>query len=189
MAYSARRLGSGRWTQPARYWSRVTEVGGGAKAKFVFLDTSVFIRKYRGGDDFSDIKSQDPAAQLAWLGRELAEPGMTWRIVIGHHPAWVASLRDDGADIRRVVLPALLAGKADLYASGHEHHPEVVCRDGLLQLVTGNGSECRPPARTGSALYRGEHLGFASLSLSASRMTLRQHDEAGTVRFGLTVDR
>lgn len=188
LEYGARRLGSGRWTLPARYWSRKVEIGGGATAKLIFLDTSPFIARYRLGGH-SDVGAQDPAAQLAWLGRELAEQGITWRIVIGHHPAWAASIRDDGADIRKAVLPALLAGKADLYASGHEHHPEVVRREGLLQLVTGNGSECRPPVRTGGALYQGEHLGFASLSLTARRMTLRQHDETGAVRFELAVDR
>lgn len=88
LAYSARKMGSGRWTQPARYWSRVVGLEGGSKAKFVFLDTSAFIRKYRDKDGFSDIREQDAGAQLAWMERELAEPGITWHIVVGHHPIW-----------------------------------------------------------------------------------------------------
>lgn len=186
--YAQRRMGSGRWTLPARYWSRTLALPGGATAKLVFIDTSPFIVRYRAGGH-SDAGAQDTRAQLAWLDGQLAEPGHAWRLVFGHHPAWSGGTRPDSGDIRREVLPSLLRGKADLYASGHDHHPEVVRRGGLLQLVSGNGSECRPAGKPGEALYQGGHLGFASLSLSAGRMTLRQHDETGATRYALEVGR
>lgn len=188
LEYAAKRMGSGRWTLPARHWARTLDLPGGATAKLIFIDTSPFIGRYRLGGH-SDVGAQDTRAQLAWLAAELAEPGHAWRIVFGHHPAWSGGIRPDDEDIRREVLPVLLRGKADLYASGHEHHPEVVRRGGLLQLIAGNGSECRPIGKPGGALYQGQHLGFASLSLSAGRMTLRQHDETGAVRHELAVGR
>ncbi len=190
LAYSSRKLGSGRWTQPARYWSRVVELGGGAKAKFVFLDTSAFIRKYRDKDGFSDIKAQDPAAQLAWLERELAEPGMAWRIVVGHHPIWSNGWHGDSEDMEREVLPLLRRHKVPLYLSGHDHHPEVIDRGSgdPLQVIAGNASEVRDPKGTRTSLHRGQYLGFGSLTIDGGRAaTVRLHDASGAERFRVTV--
>lgn len=190
LAYSARKKGSGRWTQPARYWSRVVDVGGGAKAKFVFLDTSVFIRKYRDKDDFSDIKAQDPMAQLAWLERELAEPGITWRIVVGHHPIWSNGWHGDSADMAAEVLPLLRRHKVPLYLSGHDHHPEVIDRGPgePLQVIAGNASEVRGLEGSTASLHQGQYLGFGSLTIEGGRAaTVRLHDASGAERFSVTV--
>lgn len=186
--YAAERKGSGRWTLPARYWSRKVELPGGGSAKFIFTDTSPFIRRYHA-EGHSDAGQQDTQAQLAWLERELAETGITWRIVIGHHPAWSGGLHGDSADIQRELVPVLVRGKTDLYASGHDHHPEVIQRNGLLQLIAGNGSEVRGIRRRESAPYQGQHLGFASLSLKAKSFTIRQYDDAGAVRFSHSQER
>ena len=186
--YAAERKGSGRWTIPARYWSRKVELPGGGTAKFIFTDTSPFIRRYHA-EGHSDAGQQDTQAQLAWVERELAEMGITWRIVIGHHPAWSGGLHGDSEDIQRELVPVLLRGKVDLYASGHDHHPEVIQRNGLLQLISGNGSEVRGIRRRESSPYQGQHLGFASLSLNAKTLVIRQHDDLGNVRFKLNKDR
>lgn len=190
LAYSARKMGSGRWTQPSRYWSRVVDVGGGAKAKLVFLDTSAFIRKYRDKDSFSDIREQDPAAQLAWLERELAEPGMTWRIAVGHHPIWSNGLHGDSEDLERDLLPVLGRHRVPLYLSGHDHHAEVIDRGagGPLQVIAGNASEVRGLKGRRGALHQGQYLGFGSLTVEGGKSaTVRLHDASGAERFRVTV--
>ncbi len=190
LAYSARKMGSGRWTQPARHWSRVVEVGGGAKAKFVFIDSSVFIRKYRDRPGFSDIARQDPAAQLAWLDRELAEPGMTWRIAVGHHPIWSNGLHGDSEDMARDVLPVFRRHGVQVYLSGHDHHAEVIDRGPgtPLQVIAGHASEVRGLKGDRGALHQGQYLGFGSLKIDGGRTaTVRLHDASGSERFAVAV--
>jgi acid phosphatase len=188
--YAARKLGTGRWVLPARYWSKVVTLGDGSKAKFVFLDTSVFIRKYREKEGFSDIAKQDPAAQLAWLDKELAGPGIAWRIAVGHHPIWSNGLHGDSEDMARDVLPILRRHKVPLYLSGHDHHPEVI-RKGPgdpLQVVAGHASEVRGLKGDRDALHQGQYLGFGSLSLDgAKEATVRLHDATGAVRYEVRV--
>jgi len=186
LAYSAQKMGTGRWTQPARYWSRVVDLGGGAKAKLIFMDTSVFIRKYRETDNFSDIATQDPAAQLAWLERELAEPGITWKIAVGHHPIWSNGLHGDSEDMARDILPVLRRHKVPLYLSGHDHHPEIIAvgTGNPLQVIVGNSSEVRGLKGDRNSLHQGQYLGFGSLTLDGAKSaTVRLHDATGAVRF------
>jgi len=192
LRYAAEKRGSGRWTQPARYWSRVVVLGDGAKAKFVFLDTSAFIRKYREKEGFSDIARQDPAAQLAWLEKELSEPGISWRIAVGHHPIWTNGLHGDSEDMARDVLPVLRRHKVPLYLSGHDHHPEVIDHGpgNPLQVIAGHASEVRGLKGDKGALHQGQYLGFGSLTLDGARnATVRLHDATGAVRYEVKISK
>lgn len=184
--YAAQRRGSGRWTMPARHWSRTVEVAPGAKAKFVLLDTSPFVAKYLKGEGrhaMPEVRQQDTAGQLAWLEKELAEPGIAWRIVCGHHPIWSGGNHGDTAELKARVLPILLRHKAQLYACGHDHHAEVFVRDGLTAVISGNASEVREIKPTEGSVYRGAHTGFAELTLGADRGEVRLIDAEGQVRF------
>ena len=190
LLYAERRMGSARWTLPARYWSRVVDVGGGAKAKFIFLDTSVFIQKYRGRK-MSDLDLQDAQAQLAWLARELSEPGMTWRIAVGHHPIWSNGLHGDSKDLAGAVLPLFRQHKVQLYLSGHDHHAEVIDRGTgePLQIIAGNSSEVRGLKGSDASLHQGQYLGFGSLSIYGdSNAVVRMHDATGAERFSVSIN-
>ena len=184
--YAAQRRGSGRWTMPARYWSRTVDVAPGAKAKFVLLDTSPFVGKYLKGEGrnaMPEVRQQDTAAQLAWLDKELAEPGVAWRIVCGHHPIWSGGDHGDTAELKARILPILQRRKVQLYACGHDHHAEVFVREGLTAVISGNASEVRTIKPTEGSVYRGAHTGFAELTLGADRGEVRLIDAEGQVRF------
>lgn len=183
--YAAQRKGSGRWTLPSRYWSRTVDVAPGTKAKFVMLDTSPFVRAYATGKEAKgliDAAKQDTAAQLAWLDQELAEPGIAWRIVCGHHPLWSGGNHGDTAELKERLLPILRKHNVQLYACGHDHHPQVFVREGLTEVISGNASEIREvKAKEGSA-FEGKYLGFADLTLGAEKGEVRMWDAEGKVR-------
>lgn len=212
LAYARGGMGSGRLTMPDRYWSRTVEVSPGTRAKFVFIDSNPFIRAYARGH--SDAGRQDTKAQLAWLDRELAEPGVAWRIVVGHHPFWSSGPHGNRAaveayeaegrpwkqavvdgvpeaivDMRTRVLPALRRHKAQLYLCGHDHHAEVTRDGGLVQVLSGNASEARKVRPLANTLYAGQHLGFATVALGAEKAVVRQRDEDGRVVFEVEVPR
>lgn len=184
--YAAQRKGTGRWTMDARHWSRTVEVAPGTKAKFVFVDTSPFVTEYRKGEDgqrMAEIRTQDAAAQLAWLEKQLAEPGIAWRIVCGHHPIWSGGNHGDTAELKERLLPVLRRHKVQLYACGHDHHPQVYVREGLTEVISGNASQIRSVKATEGSVFQDRYLGFAELTLGAERGELRMIDDAGQVRF------
>lgn len=215
LTYAREGMGSGRLMMPNRYWSRTVEVAPGARAKFVFIDSNPFIKAYARGH--SDASKQDTKAQLAWLDKELAEPGLAWRIVVGHHPfwsggphgnratvkayiekegrPWVQAVKDGVpeaiVDMRTRVLPLLRKHKVQLYLCGHDHHAEVN-RDpegGLIQVLSGNASEDRRVLPLPNSLYAAQHLGFATVALGADKAVVRQRDEDGRVLFEVEVAR
>ena len=184
--YAAQRRGTGRWTLPARYWSRTVEVAPGTKAKFILLDTSPFVRKYATGKESKGLieaTKQDTGAQLAWLEKELAEPGIAWRIVCGHHPIWSGGNHGDTPELKERLLPILQRHKVHLYACGHDHHPQVYVREGLIEVISGNASELRSVKPTEGSVFEDKYLGFAELVLGADKGEVRMHDDAGQVRF------
>ncbi|MFN7339596.1 MAG: metallophosphoesterase [Opitutia bacterium] len=212
LAYAGQGMGSGRLTMPARYWSRTVEVAPGTRAKLVFIDSNPFIKAYARGH--SDAPLQDRKAQLAWLDKELAEPGVAWRIVVGHHPFWSSGPHGNRAavkayeaegrpwkqavangvpeaivDMQTQVLPLLRKHKVQIYLCGHDHHGEVVRDGGLVQVLSGNASEARKVVAQPNTLYAGQHLGFATLALGAEKAVVRQRDEDGRVVFELEVAR
>ena len=213
LTYARERMGSGRLTMPGRYWSRKVEVAPGVLAKVVFIDSNPFIKAYARGH--SDASKQDTKAQLAWLEKELSEPGLVWRIVVGHHPfwsggphgnratvrayqeeegrPWVQTVKDDIpeaiVDMQTQVLPLLRKHKVQLYLCGHDHHAEVVRDGGLVQVLTGNASEARRVLPQANSLYAEQHLGFATIALGPQKALVRQRDEDGVVKFELEVAR
>jgi len=212
LTYAGQGMGSGRLTMPARYWSRTVEVAPGTRAKLVFIDSNPFIKAYARGH--SDAPLQDRKAQLAWLDKELAEPGVAWRIVVGHHPFWSSGPHGNRAavkayeaegrpwkqavangvpeaivDMQTQVLPLLRKHKVQIYLCGHDHHGEVVRDGGLVQVLSGNASEARKVVAQPNTLYAGQHLGFATLALGAEKAVVRQRDEDGRVVFELEVAR
>ena len=215
LTYAREGMGSGRLTMPNRYWSRTVEVAPGARAKFVFIDSNPFIKAYARGH--SDASKQDTKAQLAWLDKELAEPGLAWKVVVGHHPfwsggphgnratvkaymekegrPWIQAVKDGVpeaiVDMRTRVLPLLRKHKVQLYLCGHDHHAEVN-RDpegGLVQVLSGNASEDRRVTPLPNSLYAAQHLGFATVALGPDKAVVRQRDEDGRVVFEVEVAR
>jgi len=190
--YAAQRKGTGRWTIDARYWSRTVEVAQGVKAKFIFLDTSPFIAEYSEGEEgtqMPEIRTQNASKQLVWLDKELAEPGIAWRIVCGHHPIWSGGDHRDTVEMKKLVLPILQKHKVQLYASGHDHHAEVFVRDQLTTVISGNASETRTITETQGSLFRSKKLGFANLVLGSEKGELRMMDADGNVMFTQSITR
>jgi tartrate-resistant acid phosphatase type 5 len=215
LTYARDKMGSGRLTLPSRYWSRKVEVAPGVWAKVVVIDSNPFIKAYARGH--SDASKQDTKAQLAWLDKELAEPGVAWKVVVGHHPfwsggphgnratvkaymekegrPWVQAVKDGVpeaiVDMQTQVLPLLRKHKVQLYLCGHDHHAEVN-RDpegALIQVLSGNASEDRRVLPLPNSLYAAQHLGFATVSLGPDKAVVRQRDKSGKVVHELEVAR
>ncbi len=186
LAYGTR---SPRWKMPARYFSRTETLADGSAADFFFLDTSPFIRAYRG--TAVRIDGQDTAAQLAWLDRALGESRTPWKIVIGHHPLYTAlgGAHHDQPDLIAPLAPLLLRHRVPVYINGHDHSMQYVEIDGIAYVTTGAGSETYdtgPASRPGFA--NGAH-GFLRAALRPDTLDIAFVTERGEEPFRRTIPR
>ena len=86
---------SRRWEMPARYYTKTFNEEG-TTVRVVWLDTTPLIDKYRQeSDKYPDACLQDIDAQLQWLDGVLAAAKEDWVIVVGHHPIYAETPKDD----------------------------------------------------------------------------------------------
>ena len=86
---------SRRWEMPARYYTKVFNEDG-TTVRFVFIDTTPLIDKYRNeSDKYADACKQDIDAQLKWLDQTLKEAKENWIIVVGHHPIFAETPKEE----------------------------------------------------------------------------------------------
>ena len=180
---------SPRWRMPARYFSRTETLADGSAADLFFIDTSPFIRAYRGSA--VRIDDQDPAAQLAWLDQALGASTAPWKIVIGHHPLYTAlgGAHHDQPDLIAPLAPLLRRHHVPVYINGHDHSMQYVEMDGIAYVTTGAGSETYetgPANRPGFAA--GAH-GFLRAALRPEVLEIAFVTETGAIPFSRVIPR
>lgn len=183
---------SQRWRMPARYYSDVVTLPGGAKAAFYYLDTSPFIQKYYGSR--VRVEGQNSQAQLDWLEAKLAASKAEWNIVIGHHPIYTAHPPEldhdhDQPDLIARLNPILQKHNVPIYICGHDHVLQAVKMDDISYVCTGAGSETyQPGAAIRGGFLSGAH-GFMVVRLSGQRLDYSLVDETGTALYSQSIIR
>ena len=116
---------SRRWRMPARYYSMTEVVSEDAEVVVLFIDTPPLIDKYRDDpDEYPDAGLQSMEGQLAWIDTTLAASDAEWKIVMGHHPVYAGTTKDEceRTDLQQRLQPLLDAHDVDLSVSGHIHN-------------------------------------------------------------------
>ncbi len=135
---------SNRWRFNSRYYTFVRQINDSVSARFIFLDTTPLLDKYRKKQGYEDVAKQDSARQIEWLKAILANSKEQWKLVFGHHPIFSASTKQDIASesIQRI-RPILEKYKVQFYISGHDrdlHHLKE--KNGKLDYMV-NGAESK----------------------------------------------
>lgn len=184
--YSAK---SRRWEMPARYYSR-TFKGGKATLRVVFLDTPALIDKYRKAGDYPDAGKQDMDAQLRWLDDELSAAGEDWTVVVGHHPIYAHTDKEDRerGDMQRRVDAILRKHKVDLYVCGHIHNFQHIRmpKSDIDYIVNTSGSLSRPVQGIDGTVFCSGEAGLSYLSVSKRLMQLYMIDKQGNILHTVT---
>jgi hypothetical protein len=154
------------------------------------------------GDPWLEPRGEEQQ-MVEWLEQALAGSTARWKLVIGHHPLWWASGREQSRLLREKLLPSLCR-HADVYLAGHEHTLEVHTQDcsamlgasapPLLTVVSGAAGKQRPLDRAFLAdqaarnperrtlWARGRVWGFAHLALDANagELTMLSTPDSGS---------
>ena len=177
---------SDTWTMPHRYYSRHIPVADSLNALFVFIDTTPI-----ADADRARIYPQSGrwfrSRQLAWIDSTLAASDAPWKIVVGHHPVYVASSKyEDNPELIRDLVPIMERHGVQVYFSGHDHnlqHLRIADSD-INYFVSGAGSLTRDvDSDDPHALVALRVPGFMAVSLTAREMFVKVLDEHGHVYY------
>lgn len=159
---------SRRWEMEGRYYSKVFE-DDGVSVRIVFIDTVPLIDKYRNDkEDYPSVSGQNPDKQLKWLEKELANAREDWVVVVGHHPVYAFTDKDEceRTDMQKRLLPILERHGVRMYICGHIHNFQHIRPEGsVIDFVVNSSaslSRTKVAAVEGTVFTSGE-AGFSIL--------------------------
>ncbi|MDR0687638.1 MAG: metallophosphoesterase [Prevotellaceae bacterium] len=163
---------SRRWVAPAYYYSKVLTAKDGAACRLLFINTTPLIGKYRADTlTYPDAHRQDAEAQLRWIDSVLERSTEKWKIVIGHHPVYAQTKKDDTerADMQARLAPILEKHKVDAYLCGHIHNFQHIRPEGaaVSYVVNSAGSLARSVTPLPDTKFCSSDPGFTLCSASA----------------------
>lgn len=183
---------SRRWCMPARYYDKTFEVGDNSTLKVVFIDTAPLIDKYHkeSEESYRDIASQDMQAQLHWIDSVLNASHDTWKVVIGHHPVYAQTPKDEieRENLQERLDPLLRKYGVDMYIAGHIHNfQHIQMPDSPVDyVVNSSASLSRKVSPIEGTQYCSPEPGFSVVSVSDKELSLYMLDKTGHVLHTVT---
>jgi len=153
------------WRMPARYYTFVA-----GSARFFAIDT----------EGWSDV-------QYSWLKKRLEEtrhePGVSWRIVYGHHPMYTSGEHLNErriGELRSDLAPLFKETQVDFYIAGHDHDMEHLESNGIEYLICGaGGAHLRAVRHTvPQSVFHATTYGFLDITIDEHKMTATFFDTA-----------
>ena len=177
---------SRRWVMPARYYSQTFEAGEQEEALLLFIDTTPLIDKYRKkGDKYPDAGQQDKEAQLRWIEQTLSQSQARWKIVIGHHPLYAYTDKEDSerSDMRQALEALLERYGVDCYCCGHIHSFQHIKPEGATvdYLVNSSGSLARPVKAIEGTQFCSPDEGFTLVNVADNQLTIYLINDKGEI--------
>lgn len=182
---------SRRWIMPDRYYTKVLE-DNGVTVRLVFVDTTPLIDKYRqNSDKYPDAGKQDMQKQLAWLDTTLNNAKEDWVIVLGHHPIYADTGKENSErqDMRQKLNSVLTRHKnVAMYICGHIHNFQHIRQEGcdIDYVVNTSGSLSRPNVKpVEGTRYCSGIPGFSLVTADKQELTLHLVDKEGKVVYSV----
>mgnify|MGYP001775734923 FL=1 len=181
---------SRRWEMPARYYSKVFNEDG-TTVRFVFIDTTPLIDKYRNeSDKYADACKQDIDAQLKWLDQTLKEAKENWVIVVGHHPIFAETPKEESErqDMQKRVNTILEKYPVDMYVCGHIHNFQHLKPQGskIDYVVNSSASLARKVNPIIGTVYCSPKEGFSVFGMNQKELKMYLIDKDGNVLHTIT---
>lgn len=177
---------SGRWNMPARYYTFVLE-NDGITIRMVMVDTAPLIDKYRkDSQKYPDACKQDINQQLNWIDSVLTSAKEDWVIVVGHHPIFAETGKDDSErlDLQKRLDSVLRKhANVDMYLCGHIHNFQYIRpKDSKIDYVVNtSGSLSRKVKPIEGTQFCSDESGFSLITADKKELTLHMINKTGKV--------
>ena len=168
---------SRRWEMEGRYYSKVFE-DDGVSVRIVFIDTVPLIDKYRyDKEGYPSAAGQNMDKQLKWLEKELSNAHEDWIVVVGHHPVYAFTDKDESerSDLQKRLLPILERHNVNMYICGHIHNFQHIRPEGSRIDFIVNTSASLSRTKVGDVegtVYTSGEAGFSILSCDKDHIQL-----------------
>lgn len=178
---------SRRWVMPDRYYAKSFEVDDTTSMTVVFVDTTPLIDKYHkeSEEQYRDVAAQSIDEQLAWIDSTLMASNDTWKIVIGHHPIYADTEKDDEEriDMQERLDPILRRNGVDMYICGHIHNFQHIrpADSDIDYVVNTSGSLSRDVKPVEGTVFCSSATGFSVVSAAGDKLVLYMLDKDGNV--------
>ena len=186
---------SARWEMPSKYYTFVKDEDG-VTVRVVMLDTTPMIDKYREETDkYADASKSDYTEQLEWLDGVLSEADEDWVLVVGHHPIFAYTDKDESerSDLQQRLDPILRKyGNVDMYLCGHIHTFQHIRREGcdIDYVVNSSGSLSRDDVQPiDGTVFCSNESGYSLLTVDENELDLYMLDKEGNVLHTVTRSR
>lgn len=182
---------SRRWMMPSRYYSLNKAIDDSTGLTVVFIDTTPLIDKYRKQkDQYPDASKQDVDKQLHFIDSTLTVSHSKWKIVIGHHPVFAYTLKNDKerTDMQQKLNGILKKHQVDFYFCGHIHNFQHIKYDDspVNYIVNSSASLSRPVKAIDGTQFCSDKSGFSLCSVSQNQFTVRFIDKKGKIIYSYT---
>lgn len=177
---------SRRWIAPAKYYTKVIKSEHTPDIRLVFIDTSPLIDKYREETElYPDAVKENMEKQLSWLDSVLTNAPEKWKIVIGHHPVYAYTTKDENEriDMQSRVAPILEKHRVDAYFCGHIHNfQHIKPKNSVVDyVVNSSASLSRKVKALDDTVFCSDKAGFTYCSVSKDKMTFYFIDSHGKI--------
>lgn len=176
---------SRRWEAPAKYYAKTIHLKGGEKAVLLFIDTTPLIDKYRKeSDKYPDASKENMEKQINWIDSTLlANQDAKWRIVMGHHPVYAQTPKDDSerTDLQKRLEPLFIKNNVSAYLCGHIHNFQHLksSKGKVDYFVNSSGSLARKVSPVKETVFCSPKEGFMLVSMDDKSLSFFMVDEDG----------
>lgn len=177
---------SARWNVPDRYYTFAME-NDGVTVRFVMVDTAPLLDKYREDTEkYPDACKQDMNKQLAWIDSVLTAAKEDWVLVVGHHPIYAETGKDDSErlDLQKRLDSVLRKhNNVDMYLCGHIHNFQHIRKadSNIDYVVNTSGSLSRKVKPVDGTKFCSGETGFSLISADKKELNLHMINKEGKV--------
>ncbi len=177
---------SARWNVPDRYYTFAME-NDGVTVRFVMVDTAPLLDKYREDTEkYPDACKQDMNKQLSWIDSVLTAAKEDWVLVVGHHPIYAETGKDDSErlDLQKRLDSILRKHKnVDMYLCGHIHNFQHIRKSdsNIDYVVNTSGSLSRKVKPVDGTKFCSGETGFSLISADKKVLNLHMINKEGKV--------
>lgn len=176
-----------RWTLPAK-WYRADLGGQNPLLTLICLDSNLPSISGKGkhkatGEPLQSMTSEEEAAQLEWLERELEKPRAPFTIVMAHHPIYSNGAYGDTKKLVTDWHPLFQEHKVHAYLCGHDHDLQHLELEGVFTshvLSGGGGASIRSLKNSKRKIPYGRGIhGFTHIHVQANSLSLTHYGVDG----------
>ncbi len=177
---------SRRWEMPDRYYAMTESVSDGVDVLLLYIDTPPLIDKYRNSPvQHPDAGKQDMDRQLAWIDTNLGASKAKWKIVLGHHPVFAGTTKEESerTDLQERLQPLLDRHGVDAMVSGHIHNFQHIRVPGseVDYFVNSSASQSRVVVPFEGALFASPDPGFTLCTVKETELTITFVNQVGEI--------